>query len=337
MTMGIAPPRAERTWSLFGLRLRSAHVFENRLTPDRGQPDLRFAYVDHDPIAPGWEGLAPAYASPNLVDDDQPWLAVFRTPACTVLHFGGVATFFLFDDRIACRVLDPAYAYMVELHLLGYVLSLWLELRGVLMLHAAAVEVDAHAVGFLATNKGGKTSLAASLMQLGHPLVSDDIVPLETELGGAVARPGYPQMRMWPDQAALFAGPIERLETVHPRLEKRRVPTGPGAFGTFTQAERLPLACLYLPQRVVGAPIEIAALSTATSLVTATEHSFAVGIVEGLGLEVERFGRLAHLIRHVPIRRLTYPDGVEHLPAVRSAVLEDVRRLLEAARGVDAR
>ena len=337
MTTGIATPRAEHTWSLIGLGLRSAHVFENRLAPDSGTPDLRFAYVNHDPIAPGWEGLAPAYASPNLVDDDQPWLAVFRTPACTVLHFGGVATFFLFDDRIACRVLDPAYAYMVELHLLGYVLSVWLEQRGVLMLHAAAVEADAHAVGFLATDKGGKTSLAASLMQLGHPLVSDDIVPLETGPEGAIARSGYPQMRMWPDHAALFAGPVERLETVHPRLDKRRIPVGPGAFGSFTQLQRLPLACLYIPERVVDAPITITALPIAAALVTAAEHSFAVGIVEGLGLEIERFGRLAQVARHVPIRRLVYPDGVEHLPAVRTAVLADVRQLLDAPRGVAAR
>ena len=337
MTAESPTPRLERTWSVFGLRLRSAHVFQNRLTADEGSPDLRFDYVDHDPIAPGWESLAPAYTSSNLVDDDQPWLAAYRTPACTVLRFGGVATFFLSDDRIACRVLDPAYAFMVELHLLGYVLSVWLELRGVLMLHAAAVEVDAHAVGFLATNKGGKTSLAASLMQIGHPLISDDIVPLEVGLGGTIARPGYPQMRMWPDQAALFAGPVERLETVHPRLEKRRVPIGPDAFGSLTRRARLPLACLYLPERIADAPIVIAALPPATALVTAAEHSFAVGIVEGLGLEVERFGRLASLARRVPIRRLTYPDGMEHLGAVRSAVLTDVRQLLETAQGIDAR
>ena len=315
------------TWSLFGLRLHSAHVFENRLTPVDGRPELWFHYVDTDPIPPGWDASPADYVSANVVDDGEPWLAAFRTPACTVLRFGGVASFFLFGDRIACRVLDPDYAFMVELHLLGYVLSVWFELRGVLMLHAAAVEIGGRAVGFLATNKGGKTSLAASLMQRGHPLVSDDIVPVETGASGAIARPGYPQLRLWPDQAALFGLRLERLEPVHPQFDKRRVPVGPDGFGCFTREQHLPLACLYLPERVEGAAITIAALPPSAALVAAAEHTFAVGIVEGLGLEVERFGRLAGVARDVPIRRLTYPNGVEHLDAVCSAVLDDVQHL----------
>ncbi len=57
------------------------------------------------------------------------------------------------------------------------------------------------------TEPSGKSSLAASFMQNGHPLLTGDILPLEQNTDGAFfARPGYPIMRMWPEEALRFLG-----------------------------------------------------------------------------------------------------------------------------------
>lgn len=57
------------------------------------------------------------------------------------------------------------------------------------------------------------------------------------------------------------------------------------------------------------------------------QHSFLVGMVETLGLQASRFNLFAQLVQQVPVRRLTYPTGVENLPLVNQAILEDLATL----------
>jgi hypothetical protein len=326
------PPgiEVERTWSLFGVCLATGHRFVNRVSEGCSSPDLRFRYVDAPPLRPGWDANGPAYASPTLIDDRTSWLYVYQRAPHTVMRFSGVAEFYLGPDHIDCYVIDSVYDYMVELHLIGYVMSVWLELRGVTMLHTAAVVIDEHAVGFLATNKGGKTSLVASLMQHEHRLLTDDILPLQAAGDQVIAHPGYPQMRMWPDQADHFVGGHDGLELVHPRLSKRRVPVGAGGFGAFAK-QRAPLGVLYLPRRADTDTVEFEAVSFGEAILCLAQNSFAVGIVEAIGLESERFARLASIARAVPLIRVTYPEGNHRLAAVSDAIVRDLRTRLTPA------
>ena len=129
-------------------------------------------------------------------------------------------------------------------------------------------------------------------------------------------------MRMWPEQAAHFLGHFEGLSKVHPHLEKRRVPVGPDGFGCF-QAQTAPLARLYLPAR--EAPkICMTRLGLGEAVMALVEHSFMLGVPEALGLEAARFRLFAEVARQVPVSRLAYPDGMDHLPRVRAAVLADL-------------
>ncbi len=131
---------------------------------------------------------------------------------------------------------------------LGDVLSYWLERQGIRALHAAAVVANGRAAAFLSSNYGGKSSLAAAMMQVGCPLLTDDILPVEETGGIFIGRPGYPTMRMWPDEAAYFLGSYEHLPLVHPELSKRRVFVGPDGFGSFCETSQA-LSCIYLPER----------------------------------------------------------------------------------------
>src|SRR5690606_6250785 len=125
-----------------------------------------------------------------------------------------------------CELLNPEDAYWVEIALLGPVLSFWLELRGIVALHASAVAVGEAGIGFVAGTKAGKTALAASFVEAGARLLSDDILPVHpiSPDGRLVARPGYPQLRMWPDQAVRFAGDPKAYPLAHPDFDKRRIP-----------------------------------------------------------------------------------------------------------------
>ena len=321
------------TYRLFGLTLASDFPFANRLAPG-GIPDLTFTCVDRSPLPTNWDQATPSYGSPYRTDDGESIAYLYRLDTCDVLRFTRVADFYLWPDRIICHLLDPAYDYLVEIRLLGPVLSFWLERGGIPALHASAVVVEGHAAAFVTSNSGGKSVLAATLMQAGYPLLTDDILAAERRRGTFVGRPGYPQMRLWPDEARYFLGHYEDLERVHPALSKRRVPIGPDSFGTFCDASQ-PLACLYLPERrdpvVGGSDIEITPVSPRDAVIELVRHSFIPHVVEALGWQPQRLDFFAQMVQQVPMRQLVYPSGFEHLPRVREAILKDLKTLSQDA------
>jgi hypothetical protein len=232
-----------------------------------------------------------------------------------VLRFPGQADFWLADRRIEARLLDPASGADLEMRLLGPVLAYWLERAGIPVLHAAAVEMGGRAVGFLAGSRGGKSSLAAALVEAGRPLVTDDLLPVEQRPGDLYALPGYPQMRLWPEAARRFAGAeADELPRVHPQLDKRRLPVA------RFHGEPLPLGRLYLPERRPGTEIAIRPVSPRDALIELLARSFIPQLAASGGREGERFDRMARLAERVPVYRLIYPEGLDRLADVVRAV-----------------
>jgi hypothetical protein len=252
------------------------------------------------------------------------------------LRFARVADYFLREESIHCRLLDPALDYLVEIRLLGPVLSWWLESRGWPALHASAVAVGGRAVAFVGPNGGGKTTLTAALLRSGFPLLTDDVLALEAggEAGdGAIlGRPGYPQMRLWPDQAERFLGSWEHLPLVHPSYAKRRVRVGDGGIGSFYPGA-LPVGRLYLlDRRPAGGDggIRVEEIPPRDALIELVRHSFSPHLVEAAGMQPRRLERFTGLLAQARLGRLSYPAGFEHLDAVADAVLGDL-----AGHGID--
>lgn len=313
-------------YRLYGRNVASGFAFANRLAPATGSPDLSFECVEEAPFPGALERAEIAYAGPPGSADGKSGILVYRLDACWMVRFR-TADFYLWPDRILCHLPDPEYRYLVEIQLLGVVLACWLELRGTPALHASAVSVGGRAAAFLSTAGGGKSSLAMTLMGAGHPMLTDDILSVERSGGDYLGHPGYPQVRMWPDQARLFLGSYDDLDIVHPAYSKRRVRVGEGGFGAFCAAST-PLDCLYLPERHSpaewGDQVEIVELSLREALMQLIGNSFVAPIVEALGLQSRRLEFFASLVREIPVRRLVYPEGFEHLPRVGQTIADDL-------------
>lgn len=302
--------RTREVHRLFGLNLASDFPFSHRLSGGSGAADLTFALTS-SPILSG--DATPIYTSPHRTH------LLYRIESREVLRFAQIADFSIREDRIDCHVEDME---LVELRLLGPVLSYWLERRQIPTLHASAVAVGDRAVAFLSRQGGGKTGLAAALMRSGSPLLTDDVLPVEDREGKLFVRSGYPQMRMWPDEAAWFVEGWEALPLVHPQVTKRRVPVGENGFGAFLDAT-LPLACLYIPERRPEGPVEIVEVSPRDALIELVRYSFSPHLAAAAGLQPFRFDLFARLVRQIPVRRLRYPAGFELLPEVVEALFRD--------------
>jgi len=320
--------RTERLlYTVFGLNLASDFGFASRLLPASGVPDVVFACVPVAPPGLARENPTPIYVSPYRTARGESTFFLYRLDTCNLLRFTEVADFYVGAQRITCHLLDQAHDYLVEIRLLGSVLSFWLEQQGIPALHASAVVIEGHAVVFLSLRGNGKSTIAAALMQDGYPLLADDILPVEEREGTFVGRPGYPQMRLWPDEARHFLGQHRELERVHPAYSKRRVPVGADGFGSFCQSSQ-PLGCLYVLERREspnGQPeIEIAPISPRDAVIELTRYSFSARTVEAVGLQPHRLKLFAEMAERVPVRRIVYPSGFQHLSRTRDAILEDL-------------
>ena len=320
-----------QTYSLFGLTLASELRLVKRvaLTTD-ATPDLTVALKIVDSLPREGADKPPSYVSPFQASDGQSILYAYREGLCDELSFPNTAEFHVWPDRIDCFQLKRAHGHEVERWLVGTVLALWLERNGTPVMHASAVVHDDSAMAFLASNTAGKSSLAAGLMQCGCSLLTDDVLPITRGDAGFFGQPGYPKMRMWPDVAEHFLGSYADLELVHPDATKRNVPVGPEGIGEFC-VEPKQLRVMYLPARrdpeQGDTAVEINPISRRDALIELLRYSFASRLVTASGLQPQRLGSLALIADHVPMRRITYPAGLKHLPSVCETILEDFKAL----------
>ncbi len=323
--------RRRRVYTVYGINLVSDFPFVSRLIPSAGIPDLSFSAVHASPLPVGWDRAKPLYTSPLRRPDGESITYLYRFGAMDVLRFTGIADFYVGRHAIRSHLLDRAYDFLVEIRLLGQVLSYWLERQGIPALHASAVVVEGRAVAFLSSRRGGKSTLAASFLQAGHPLLADDILPVEDREGSPVVRPGYPQMRLWPEAASYFLGASEDFPRVHPAYSKRRVPVGGDGFGSFCNASK-ELACLYLPEQFQPPSqcndVEITAVSPRDAVIELVRHSFSAEIVEAARLQPQRLRFFSQMAQKVPVRRIAYPRGLQHLLETREAILDDIKGLV---------
>lgn len=107
-------------------------------------------------------------------------------------------------------IVDPAAVGVpernVRLYLLGSALGAVLHQRGLLPLHANAVEIDGKAVAFMGESGAGKSTLAAWFYDQGYRVLADDVCVVRfVDNGDPFVSPGLPRLRLW-ENALLASG-----------------------------------------------------------------------------------------------------------------------------------
>ena len=316
-------------YSLYGLTIDSDQTIQTPLAPGHGTPGLVIRRAGALPLPDGWLNQPPAFTSRMKVEEDQPLVRLYRWSEGCLACFEERWDFWITPERIViadCRhARQPEVPGGHEFHLLGTVMALWLEMIGRPVLHASGVAPGGQVVAFLAPGTTGKSSLAASFVQAGFPLVSDDMLPVYEQEGQLLAAPGKAVVRMWPDTARVFGQEVERMRLVNRHSDKRLAPAGPGGLGPAAQAP-LPLRAIYLLER--GEPdsaLTITPLTHANALIELMRQTFLSALMRAFpDWQPARLRQLASVARQVRMAHLRYPAGMDRIPATRAAILADL-------------
>ncbi len=117
----------------------------------------------------------------------------------SLIAIDDIAEFTVSDGtRICVAAVPGASPRNIRLYLLGSAMGLLLHQRGLLPLHANAVEVDDRAVAFIGHSGSGKSTLAAWFHDKGYQVLADDVCVVRFGPDDAPSVcPGLPRLRLW--------------------------------------------------------------------------------------------------------------------------------------------
>ncbi len=178
---------------------------------------------------------------PRLLDGEEPHgLSVVADGA--ILNIVTAARYWIRGgSEIVVEPCSGATARNLRLFLLGSAFGAILHQRGLLPLHANAVEIGGRAIAFMGHSGAGKSTLAAWFHDRGFKILADDVCVVRIEDGKVLAHAGIPRLRLWKDALERTGRTAEEFEASFDDAEKYNVPTRSRPSG-----ESIELSHLYL-------------------------------------------------------------------------------------------
>jgi hypothetical protein len=307
------------TYNIYGLRVRSDLPLPVASVPDDGRVDLivRYRGASPRPRAP-----RPPAMTLDWRQLEQRWLLCYHTRAGEELEFA----FNPEASRIEIRCTMPEMTDDISALLVGAGLATALHLRGVPVLHAAAVAVDGKAILVAGPAGAGKSTLTATLVGKGLPLLAEDLAVLTFGENAIVVQPGYPRLRLCPDATLVVGKAAPDL----PRVFNAFVPDDkrwldPAALAGGFCATPAPLGAIYLlaPRRPDGKILTIESLPPHRAGLALLDHLYGarwLRIPKAKALEW-----CARIASRTPVRMVHAPPGLDRVRETADAIVADFK------------
>lgn len=282
MAAELTTPAGESCYRAFGLRIHSEIPL----------PELPQAAAD-DAIAADVQVRLGA-VDPNLPDAQEIEPGVYATRDQLLLDFREAR----YRIRNGCEiVVEPAPGASdrdVRIYLLGSAMGAIFHQRGLLPLHANAIEIDGQAVAFVGPSGAGKSTLAAHFHRLGRRVLCDDVCVVSFDAAGIpMAWPGVPRIKLWSDALKAFGRDDHGLQPVGGGLDKYSLPMP----GELPHAP-LPLARIYmLEQASAEATAGIRVLAGAEAVDALVNNIYRWEFTAPLGRSEAQFANALSLLK----------------------------------------
>jgi hypothetical protein len=299
-------------YRVFGLDLRSELPI----------PELPLAPADADPVVEIRRDNIEAADAPN---------GYSQTRDGTLLCIPDVGRFLIREGReIVVAPAEGASERNVRLFLLGSALGALLHQRGLLPLHANAIEVGGKAIAFSGHSGAGKSTIAAWFHDRGHRILTDDVCVIGFDAdGGAVAYPGIPRLRLWREALEASGRETGEYSRSFDALDKYDVPSENRALAP------LPLAAIYLLRQAdesAGAPA-IEKLQGVDSVETLMSNTYRGGYLQTIGRTGEHLAACLRIARQVPVFRAARLWGFDRFDAQAELLQAHALEQLGSAKG----
>jgi hypothetical protein len=309
-------PGDHRDYAVFGLRVRS-HIELPELFPATGeaQPDVTIEIGSVPTVPPG--------GNDDLHDVD----------GALILNIPEVGRYRIeAGNRIIVDAEPGVPKRNVRLFLMGSAFGVLLHQRGLLPLHANAIEIDGRAVAFMGPSGAGKSTLAALFGKRGFRVITDDVCVIGFDGEGQPhAAPGLPRLRLWLEALEVMGRDTEGLKRsyVSEDLEKFDLPIDAASAAR----SHTPLAAIYLLDR--GDEFSIAPLVGMEAADAVFANTYRGEYLAKTSGRKEHWESAVRLVRGTPVYRAIRPWNPTLLEDQCSSLLDHARGLVNALGSVE--
>lgn len=312
--------------SLYGLVVESELcLHQDRVPAPSVEPQVRVRWGDplesNQQPAPGRTllhhvPLEPAFCTYALLDDGS-----------YLLRYAGACDFRVDADLRTVTVhlvngIDPDFAAVL---VSGAVLSFLLVMRGDLVLHASALHIGERALAFVGYSGMGKSTMAALVAAHSGRLITDDVLRVNLDGGGARCYLGATELRLRKAASEL----ADRFEespgrrTTSDARDALRLPS--------STAEQLPLGAIVVPRprRDVDA-LNVTRLTAMEAMMSLVRYPRLLGW-QDQRVQAEQFAHLATLAERVPVYVADVPWGPPFRADIAPRLLEGIGFTSEVA------
>jgi len=199
---------------------------------------------------------------------------------------------------------------VVRLAVLGSALGVLLHQRGMLALHASAVEIGETGILFVGESGQGKSTTAAALVAEGAVLLADDVAAIDQQSGTKPqVLPALSRLKLDVEPALQFGFPSEMLVEFH-ECDPRR------AYPIYRSVPPLPHPINHIFVLREGPEVMVRPCQPQEAFIELIRHSYALRLLGSAGATPTHFEQCAALVHTVPISWLERPRDLAVLPQV---------------------
>jgi hypothetical protein len=198
----------------------------------------------------------------------------------------------------------------VRAYLLSVAFGALCHQRGIIPLHASAIDVADSCIAFVGESGAGKSTLAAALARRGHEVIADDVCFLRLEDKHNVqAWPGIERIRLWEEAVYALGCDGPGVEREMHGYNKYFVPVRPPR----NPRECRPLRRIYELHTSPNGANEVTRFRGAAAVEILIQNVYRPNLAERLGYKPHVFKVCAVAARRVPVFRLSRPMGFDAL------------------------
>lgn len=223
------------------------------------------------------------------------------SPGRFLLRLQGVASYLVKDgDEIIVDKAPNGDHDSVRLFLLGPVLGALLHQKGMLPLHASAIETENGAVLFGGVSGVGKSALAAIFSSRGYRVIADEFSVVDAD--STNVQPAFPRLLLWSDvieQAGLWSPDVR---PARPGLRKYHVPVQE----TFARSA-LPIRAIYVVRVTLGGNSGISRLAGLAKVSKLMDCTYRRQFLKGMNSERRHLDQVTRIARSTTISTVARP------------------------------
>lgn len=284
----------KRFYTAYGLVIQSELVF-HELLEGSGQPDvtLRIGEVP--------EQLETFTGEPQLYQVNESEF---------LLKLEGIASYWVKDGNEI--VIQPAPGSLdseVRLFLFGTCLGVLLHQRGILALHASAIETPQGAVLFSGPSGVGKSTLMAAFLKREYCMLADDVTGIVLDRNGCpIVLPAIPRTKLWSDAANHLGHDLNTLPRLRPSEDKFEL-----GVQDFFAHQPVPLHRIYILTSGEKKQVEFIQLDNLSAFQAVLNSTYRELFLDGLDRRKSHFHLVTVAANHAIISRVLRPENLSRL------------------------